>query len=329
MSRFSPIKSSPPPENSPENSAVIFSPPPPPDADFLARQRAARAQRKRLAEERDKLFIEIYGQPAAEPVTVPLGSMVVTLSLKFDNSDSMTDYFDRHASLSPDFALLVLKKQNETEKLARRALALVPDLSNLDWEWHTEKYSMGHGNYLESSGFELPAALQNLQTQYRGGNVTHGHWEIEFTRPYTTGNDLQILPHKNFGREIGQTADSPAPPVAAVSGAITLSENHAKNGIQIHFPSKPDEAVRAEMKAAGWRWSFHNSCWYHRNTPENKQWADAFIARHQVSPVVVAPPPISVPAIAPVAPPSNIIPLPVPVRSVAPFIPAWRRRITV
>ena len=91
------IKSSPPPENSPENSAVIFSPPPPPDADFLARQRAARAQRKRLAEERDKLFIEFFGQPAADKVIVPLGSMVVTLSLKFDNSDSMTDYFDRHA----------------------------------------------------------------------------------------------------------------------------------------------------------------------------------------------------------------------------------------
>jgi hypothetical protein len=119
MSRFSPIKSSPPPpENSPENSAVIFSPPP--DADLLARQRA---DRERLAEERDKLFVEFFGQPAAEPVTVPLGPMVVTLSLKFDNSDSMTDYFDRHASLSPDFALLVLKKQNETEKLARRALA--------------------------------------------------------------------------------------------------------------------------------------------------------------------------------------------------------------
>lgn len=61
ISRFSPIKSSSPPP--PENSAVVFSPPPEPDADFLARQRAARAERERLAEERDKLFVEFFGQP--------------------------------------------------------------------------------------------------------------------------------------------------------------------------------------------------------------------------------------------------------------------------
>jgi hypothetical protein len=64
---------------------------------------------------------------------------------------------------------------------------------------------------------------------------------------------------------------------------VTLTENEAKNGLQLHFPSKPDEAVRTELKASGWRWSFYNACWYHRNTPENRQWAEQFIARRQVA----------------------------------------------
>jgi hypothetical protein len=60
---------------------------------------------------------------------------------------------------------------------------------------------------------------------------------------------------------------------------VSLSYNTAKNGLQLHFISKPDEEIRGELKAAGWRWSFRNNCWYHRDTPANQDFAERFVAR--------------------------------------------------
>jgi len=209
-----------------------------PEAAVATREQTARAafERNKLEQaERERrrpiLFAKHYGQPDAPHVIVEPGMMAVTLCLCHDNSDSMTDYFDRHASLAPDFALLLVKKQNQTERLARRALALCPELAGLEWEWHTEKYSLGHGNYLESSGFELPGELQNLQTRYRGGGVTHAHWEIQFAAPYRGGGPGRILPHKNYGR-----LPTPPPPVgkARVEGEVRVIESvHTRHGHKI------------------------------------------------------------------------------------------------
>jgi len=93
-----------------------------------------------------------------------------------------------------------------------------------------------------------------------------------------------------------------ARPDRLIVSTVTLTENEAKNGLQLHFPGKPDEATRAALKGAGWRWSFYNGCWYHRLTPENRQWAEQFIARTATAPAVEP--------VAPVAPePANVIPL--------------------
>ncbi len=64
-----------------------------------------------------------------------------------------------------------------------------------------------------------------------------------------------------------------------LSTPCTLTFNQAKNGLQLHFPDKPDEDIRAELKAAGWRWSFRNHCWYHRDTPANRDFAEQFVAK--------------------------------------------------
>lgn len=46
------------------------------------------------------------------------------------------------------------------------------------------------------------------------------------------------------------------------SQQITVSENKAKGGIELRFPSKPAAAVLVRLKAAGWRWSRFNGCWW-------------------------------------------------------------------
>lgn len=79
---------------------------------------------------------------------------------------------------------------------------------------------------------------------------------------------------------------------------VTLLSNPRKKGLQLHFPGKPADKIRDELKAAGWRWSFRNTCWYHKHTPENFTWAQLFVLRHGTPAPSVSPITQSRPAIA-------------------------------
>ena len=272
-------------------------------------------------------------------------------SVKFDNSDIQSDYFDRHASLSQDFAVLIVKRQAEKEALARRALALCPDLKDFKWTWHTEKWSMGHGNYLESDGFDLPLELQGLRKRYMAGDITCAHWEIEFTRCYSLDRPVELDAYKTFGIE------EPVQTDRSQVAAITLVVNDARQGLELHFPDKPSDAILDEIRAANtpvkiWRFHFVKRMWYTRNTPEAKAWAEAFVARHTTThdkflatmraPHPTTPEPAEAPETPIPAMENKIIPVdfeitpaanvplnpPVPV-PITPSVPSWRRRTTI
>lgn len=216
----------------------------------------AESQRAQEEASRNKAaaFTSLYGNGGT--VKVEDNQVAVVARLCYDNSDLMSDYFDRHASLSQEFALLVTHRQNETEALARRAVALYPELANISFDWHTEKYSMGHGNYLESAGFELPESVKNLRSQYRGGGVTHGHWEIQFHRSH--GRDLALDTFKGYAE---RPAPQPSTAANPVSGVV-VTENIERGGIELRFPEKPAHGVIESLKANGWRWSRFSSCWW-------------------------------------------------------------------
>lgn len=214
-----------------------------------------------------RAFVAHYG--SGQTVKVEPGQMAVIAKVCFDNSDSMSDYFDRHATLSQDFALLVVPKQAETERLARRGAAVSSLLAGLGdaLEWHTEKWSMGHGNYLEGGGFELPTDLQGLRDGYRPGGVTHAHWEISFRQAYRDSFELDAI------AGYGEKPTEPEPR-AKVDG-IEITENEEKDGLEIRFPGKPAAAVLDSLKANGWRWSRFSSCWYTRRTAAAREFAES------------------------------------------------------
>src|SRR5262245_24279398 len=165
-------------------------------AQRMDEAKRAEEERVRVETEKTAAFTALYAE--AERVTVEKGQTGVYLKLCYDNSDIMTDYFDSHASLGPDLLLSVGPvgvKQAETERLARAAVARYDWLLGVEFSWHTEKYSMGHGNYLSSSGHELPEELKAWSRQYyRGGEVTHGHWEVKFNR----WNSGEVLAAKGY-----------------------------------------------------------------------------------------------------------------------------------
>ena len=59
---------------------------------------------------------------------------------------------------------------------------------------------------------------------------------------------------------------------SAVEG-VTLTENDAKNGVEIRFAVKPSAAVIASLKANKFRWSRRGGLWYSKRTAESLAFA--------------------------------------------------------
>jgi hypothetical protein len=268
-------------------------------------------------------FTNLYGRPNANRVTIPEGCMAVTLCLKFNDTAAQVDHFDYHAPLGcPDFLLLLVKKQPQSECLARKALALCPELQNLDWQWKSERYAGGHGNYLASSYFPTPGELKEHITArktFGGGGPDAVSWEIEFAAPWR-GDTLQLWPHKHYGER--PPADTPAamrdgPSSAPITAAWRL--NQPLNGVEIHFTRRPEDATLAPLRAdRAWRYSGHSKCWYARQTAETIAFARDFCDKFAgVKALEPAPTPA---AVAPDAPRVN------PERRIIRFAPDAPRR---
>jgi hypothetical protein len=246
------------------------------EAEQAAKLAAMQTEQKAKGDTAARAFIAHYGSGGR--VTVPAEQMAVVAKVCYDNSDSMTDYFDRHASLSQDFALAVVPKQAETERLAQRGVAVgAAVFAGVEFDWHTEKGSMGHGNYLESGGFELPAELQGLRNRYGSGQgVTHAHWEVSFRQAWRE-EALELDTIAGWGQPGPGTkaqTEMEASPENATADGVTVTENDEKDGIEIRFPAKPAAEVLDALKAAGWRWSRFSACWYTRRTEAARRFAE-------------------------------------------------------
>lgn len=232
-----------------------------------AEAKAREDERERKAEAERALFVAHYGIPGAPTVPRPEDMMAVTVSLKFDNSHSQSDYFDRHATLGPAFLLALVPKGRQTEALARQWMArypqlVAPMLEGQAWTWHTEQYSGGHGNYLDGPGVDLPEDLRGIRDIYGGGKVVRARWQIEF--------DSYIKDYPPFAGYPGTgraTAPAEGPTGGATTGIhATVNLNQALNGVEVHFDAKPSPEVIAELKANGFRWALRTKCWYRKQS---------------------------------------------------------------
>jgi len=191
-----------------------------------------------------------------EEVAIPEGMMAVYLEINFNDSDTMVDYFNYHHGLGPNMLLAIVPKQAEKQALARRVLESYPELAKLKWEWHTEVYSMGHGNYLESEVFGT-----EKQNAYDGRTEVSIWYEIQFN-----SHSRSMLAYKDYP---GTQPTSPAPITSGekVDG-VTIRHNEEHNGIEVVFPAKPETSVLEGLKSLGFRWSRPQNLWYARYSEE-------------------------------------------------------------
>ena len=191
-----------------------------------------------------------------EEIAIPEGMMAVYLEINFNDSDTMTDYFCAHHGLGPNMLLAIVPKQAEKQALARRVLESYPELAKLSWEWHTEVYSMGHGNYLESEVFGT-----EKQNAYDGRTEVSIWYEIQFN-----SYSRSMLAYNDYP---GTQPTSPAPvPSGEKVDGVTICHNEEHNGIEVVFPAKPETSVLEGLKSLGFRWSRPQNLWYARYSEE-------------------------------------------------------------
>jgi hypothetical protein len=152
---------------------------------------------------------------------------------------------------------------------------------------HRENYSMGGGNFLKDGHDDADGWRVSSQSI----DWLKGSERIQYFEPQTT-------PAKAYlAAQVAATAA--APPKSAPGIEITL--NAEKAGIEIRFPAKPAPSVLTELKAHGWRWSRFSCCWYHRDTPTNRAYAEGLAGESSDEPQTEAPAAVTT---KPVAPPS-------------------------
>jgi len=200
-----------------------------------------------------------------QAVEIPAGKMGIMLVECFDDSDMMTDYFNPHRPVN-EWLLAIVKKQAQKESLARRVVNRVPDLKAIDFEWHTENYSMGHGNYLQAKNSHRTGQENAYRFGAEKGNVAI-FYEIQFGC-----YKGKAIPHPDY--YLGDLTEAGIKEIDKANGK-TVRENTEKQGVEILFDERPSDQILTRLKANGWRWSRFNRVWYNKLTPENLDFAKA------------------------------------------------------
>jgi hypothetical protein len=221
----------------------------------------SRAKEEQRAQALRDTMAAAFGIPG-RTVHLSPGEMAVVAVLCYDNSHYQSDYYDTHARLGVPLLVGTSRSSREDEATARRAMERFPSLAALRWEWKTEKYSMGHGNYLTSEAVDVPAALAATRQAYGGGEITKGHWEIKFQRGGRAEEEAFSVFAGYFDTPDPQ-ASSEADAAAESRGALgTVRKNNEHNGVEISFPSKPSSGVLDALKREGFHWSRFSKVWY-------------------------------------------------------------------
>lgn len=208
-------------------------------------------------------FVDVYCK-SREFVEIPVGQMAVYLELTFDDSHMMSDYHHPHAGLGEKMLLAIVSKQAERQELARRILVLYPELSGLEWTWHTENYSMGHGNYLMSEWL-----IDEIEHRaYDGRKTVQVRWEISFN-----SYEKRLRPFRGYPGD----RQPEIKPQQAESGnnGVTVRLNTEKNGVEILFSEKPEQTIIASLKTHGFRWSPAGKLWYAKQSQDKINFANS------------------------------------------------------
>lgn len=247
----------------------------------MARNKEAvdRARREKKFEEREEA--KKAGQAVYELTRPEWAKAVIIARRKVNQSDPMTDYFGH--TTDKTVVLCFSKHTRNNFREFRKAARLHPDTRHLadapaEEVEHRENYSMGGGYYL--------------------GSHKHSGWEVyKATLSGYTLEDVYLCAGKYQGREylpgqvlsVGHEPVKPErknPQIAtqvwkteglSLVCSLEVVENSDKDGIELHFDGKPNEAVLGILRTAtqedgkrAWRWHGKKKMWYAKDTERTR-----------------------------------------------------------
>lgn len=102
-------------------------------------------------------------------------------------------------------------------------------------------------------------------------------FDINARHPSTTPVPLKLEKFEpgELSPVVITTTETPAPKneASVTLAAPRVEFNREKNGVEIHFHTKPDATTLASLKANGWRWSRFSACWYAKRNSLNVTYA--------------------------------------------------------
>lgn len=193
---------------------------------------------------------------------------VIIACLDVDTSRAEVDHYGYRTEKYVFLAWSATARNNFKEcREAGRKYEPTRALANGPKEYeHRDNYANGEGYYLKanwinSSGWRIVKRPLD--------NWFYGHYSGDLSILISEHEKAKVAP-------VVQTQD--ATEKSGMSG-VEVRENEEKNGVEIHFPSKPDVSVLTTLKSAGFHWSKYNRCWYIKRTPETLALAKRLIAQ--------------------------------------------------
>lgn len=186
-----------------------------------------------------------------------------------DVSDSMTDYF---ATTTVKRVFLAWSRTKiDSFKDMRAAAKLFSETAHLAAPGkaveHREKYALGAGYYLKSTG------------RYSTGWLVRkvGDWAFNYGEMDVIETPVSA-PVAALRHAVSSAIAAGSPVITEVLAAPTMTLNAEKSGVEIRFPSKPAAETLTALKSNGWRWSRFGGLWWRKDSPEARAFAEKLVA---------------------------------------------------
>ena len=186
------------------------------------------------------------------PLIKPEYKAAIIATLDIDDCDIQTDYFNVKSGRE---ILLGFSTHNrslipEMRKAIKNSGVDVDDILLLSEK--NDNYEHRDGGYYGKNIF------LKVGGPYRSG------WRIHKVKFY--GNPVSCLPMCEIAPNLSDKASECTKTEKTNAGAPTININEEKNGIELMFNTKPEKAILAELKSAGFRWHGKLKIWYAKQT---------------------------------------------------------------
>lgn len=200
---------------------------------------------------------------------------------KYGHFDGMDDSYNNDHSAYGDAVDRVLGRakycqggRNLSSEIREQVGRLLCEKQQVEFAGDNTRNVFGEGDYNQSLSDHVYQLL--ARTSFPLGSEITGLEYKESGYDENTGETVSESGYQLLFSEPCQTTT--VAPSTNGSNGVAVTENRAKGGVEIRFPSKPSAEVLQRIKSqGGWRWSKFSKCWYAKANEYTRAFAQTFV----------------------------------------------------